>query len=80
MKRAAAKGQAFLNAQQSKDMDAFIKLLADQGIDIDEVQADLDRWAKLTRQRPGSYGWFRKSEIARMERREAERKQNIEMP
>lgn len=73
-KRDVKRGATFATPEQMNAADRFIKDLEDRGYDLEEAQEDLDRWARLAKMKPGDPSWFRNREIARLDRREKERR------
>lgn len=50
----------------------FISALRENGYDVNQAQADIERWEKLTKQHPTQPGWYREAEIWRLQKRDAE--------
>lgn len=72
-KRSVDQGHGLKIPEEYEDMERFIATLRDRGYDVDEALEDLKRWAKLSKQRPRSPGWFREDEISFLQKRTAER-------
>lgn len=58
--------------EEYASIERFISALRESGYDVDQAQADIQRWEKLTEQDPEHPGWFREDEIWRLQKRDRE--------
>lgn len=73
LKRSVANGSGMLAKQDYSQIDSFLKAVKEHGYDVDEAQADIERWAELANKNPARPGWFREAEIKRLNERAAAR-------
>jgi len=64
--------------QQEAGLDEFIQILKDRGYNMDQAQEDIERWGKLTKEKPGTPGWFRKREAEELAIRDEKERQERE--
>lgn len=73
-KRSVDRGQGLKIPSEYQSLLHFIAVLRESGYDVDQAQADIERWKKLYEQDPEHPGWYREAEIRRLQKRDAELK------
>ncbi len=68
----------YATPQKQTELDQFIQALVDRGYNVTQAQADIDRWAKLQKSKPGKPGWFMKQEAEDLAKRDEQERQRIE--
>ncbi len=79
-KRNVKKGTKIATLDSQAFAEQFLQLLKERGCDLDEAQADLDRWSRFAKKRPDNPSWYHKDEIQRLKRRDQERMKKANAP
>lgn len=75
-KRDVGEGAKVATPQKQMELDQFIQTLVDRGYNTVQAQADIERWGKLQRSKPGKPGWFAKQEAEDLAKRDEQERRS----